>query len=131
LFNNPLNSIGKEQLDLYEKKKDEFLDQVLHKGSSWTGIKAEEVENSEFFKQYIKSMHESGTFPSLRGLMVCVDKVMPWLRFNNENTQLANYILTSFEVGKYGDITEFKKQRGASRKIRERRTSPEDKAFVR
>lgn len=115
LFNNPLNTIGKDELDRYEAKKDEFLNDVLHKGGSWAQAKALEVESSDFFKQYMESMKESGMMPSLRGLIVCVDTVFPYLRGNNEAATLGNILLTWFECGKYGLVTDFKKRRGASR----------------
>lgn len=131
LFNNPLNTIGKDQLDSYEAKKDSFLDDVLHKGGSWTGVKAEEVIKSEFFIRYLESMRENGMMPSLRGLVVCVDKIFPFLRGNNESVSIANNILTSFEVGEMGPLSDFKKHRGASRKLKEQRISKEDNVFIR
>ena len=131
LFNNPLNTIGKVQLDSYEAKKDSFLDDVLHKGGSWTGVKAGEVIKSEFFIKYIESMRENGMMPSLRGLVVCVDKIFPFLRGNNESISISNHILTLIEVGELGSLSEFKKHRGASRKLRDSRVSGEDNPYVR
>ena len=51
LFNNPANTIGKAQLDIYEGKKDEVLSDVLHKGGSWLQTKALEVEQTDFFNR--------------------------------------------------------------------------------
>ena len=131
LFNSPLNTLGKEQLDKYEAKKDEFLDQVLHHGGSWSQQKALEVEASPFFKEYVESMRNQGMAPNIRGFLVCVDKLFPFLRGNNEATNLASILETFFEMGKYGDISEFKRHRSSYGNRRESRASKEDNAFVR
>jgi hypothetical protein len=124
-----IKCIGKKFLDKYEAKKDEFLDQVLHKGGSWTSAKAEEIKQSEFYKQYIEAMRRNGTIPSLRGLMVCVDKIMPFLRMNNENAAVANYLLTT-DIEMSPDFASFKRSRGASRRMREPRISSEDNLYI-
>lgn len=129
LFNNPVNTLGKEMLDLYESKKDLFLQDILHKGGSWLQSKAKDVEDSEFYKLYVEAMRSAGTMPSLRGFLSCVDRVYPWLRQNNEAVSLANTMLTNFEV--FSDISQFKKHRGASRKLKESRVVSEDNTFVR
>ena len=131
LFNNPLNTIGKEQLDKYESKKDDFLNEILHKGGSWVQAKALEVEQSDFFKQYIESMREGGMLPSLRGILVAVDTLYPFLKGNNEASSISTVLLTWLEMGKYGPINEFRKRRGPSRQLRDKRISSEDNPYVR
>jgi hypothetical protein len=133
LFNNPALTIGDGQLAGYEKLKDSFLDEILHKGAgSWMQVKAKEVEESEFFQQYIESMRSSGTLPSLRGLLVVVDTVFPHLRGNNEASSLGNCLLTWLEMGKYGPLSEFKRSRRLSRnRGRQEKSSPEDTPYLR
>ena len=116
LFNSPENSIGTEQLSVYESRKDDFLNDVLHKGGGWFEQKAEEVEKSEMFLAYMDSCRDNKMMPSMRGLMVCVNAVFPYLKYNNESERLGQILLTWIEIGKYGVLSDFKKAKGGAKK---------------
>jgi len=126
LFNSPSISIGEKELEVYEGKKDKFLDDVLHKGGGWFEEKAKEVEESEMFLIYMEACRGNRMMPSMRGLMTCVNAVFPYLKYNNESSRLSEIILTWVEVGKYGDLSTFKKARGGAKK----RNDGQDRAYV-
>ena len=126
LFNNPELTLGNEQISKYEEKKDEFLDVVLHKGGGWFEQKALEVTESDMFKTYIESCRENRMMPSMRGLMTCVNSVFPYLKYNNECSRQAEIILTWIEVGRFGDLSDFKKRGGGQKK----RHDGQDRKFV-
>lgn len=129
LFNSPLKTLGKDQLDVYEGMKDKFLDEVLHKGGGWFESKATEVANTDMFISYIEQCKSNKMMPSQRAFMVCVNKLFPFLKFNNECARIAEILLTWAEMGQYGDVAEFKRfgKRGRDSK----RILGEDRTFVR
>ena len=126
LFNSPAVSIGAEELEIYEARKDKFLDTVLHKGGGWFEVKAHEVEKSDMFQTYMEACKENRMMPSMRGLMTCVNDVFPYLKYNNESSRICEIILTWVEIGKYGNLTEFKKSKGGAKK----RNDGQDRAYV-
>jgi len=129
LFNSPLRTLGKEELRKYEEMKDLFLDEVLHKGGGWFESKSKEVTDTELFKHYLEQCRENKFMPSQRGIMVCVNSLFPYLKFNNECARISEIILTWIEMGNYGDLSDFKKlSRG--RKSPSRQLG-EDRAYVR
>ena len=130
LFNSPLRTLGKEELDKYEGMKDGFLDEVLHKGGGWFETKATEVADTEMFLNYIEQCKTNKLMPSQRGLMVCVNTLYPYLKFNNECSRLAEILLTWMEMGKYGDVSEFKRGWGRGAPSGKRHLG-EDMRFVR
>ena len=126
LFNSPELTIGDEQLASYELKKDAFLDVILHKGGGWFEQKAIEVEESEMFITYMDACRENHMMPSMRGLMTCVNAVFPYLKYNNEASRISEIILTYVEIGKYGNLGDFKKFKGGAKK----RYDGQDRAYV-
>jgi hypothetical protein len=111
LFNSPLKTLGKEELTKYESKKDSFLDEVLHKGGGWFESKATEVSENEVFIDYMENCKSNKIMPSQRAMMVCVNSVYPYLKFNNECSRIAEIMLTWVEMGKFGDLSSFKRTR--------------------
>lgn len=131
LFNSPLKTLGKEELDKYEEMKDSFLDTVLHKGGGWFESKATEVSNSSMFNDYLAGCRDSKIMPSQRGLIVCVNDVFPYLKFNNECSRISEILLTWVEMGKFGDVSEYKRSRGGRAKGSGKRKIGEDSMYVR
>jgi DNA polymerase III delta prime subunit len=131
LFNSPLRTLGKEQIDQYEVMKDGFLDEVLHKGGGWFESKANEVAEGQMFINYMEQCKTNKIMPSQRGLMVCVNEIFPYLKFNNECSRISEIILTWFEMGKYGDMSDFKSARGRRGGSNSGRVMGEDKMYVR
>ena len=129
LFNSPMKTLGKGELDKYEAKKDSFLDEVLHKGGGWFESKSTEVSENQLFKDYMDNCRTTKMMPSQRGMMVCVNSVYPYLKFNNECSRIAEILLTWVEMGKYGDISQFKRMRGQGRGG-PRRVVGEDSRYV-
>lgn len=131
LFNSPLRTLGKEQLDTYEGMKDGFLDEVLHKGGGWFESKANEVAEGDMFIDYMEQCRNNKIMPSQRGLMVCVNEIFPYLKFNNECSRISEIILTWMEMGKYGDLSDFKRASGRRGGGGSGRVMGEDKKYVR
>jgi len=126
LFNSPQITLGDSELEIYEAKKDDFLDMILHKGGGWFEQKAVEVENSDMFITYMDACRDNRMMPSMRGLMTCVNAVFPYLKYNNEADRLAQILLTYVEIGKYGNLTDFKKVKGGAKK----RHDGQDRKYV-
>ena len=131
LFNSPIRTLGKEELDKYEVKKDSFLDEILHKGGGWFESKALEVSQHDSFIGFLEMCKSSKMMPSQRGLIVCVNSCFPYLKFNNECARLADILLTWVEMGKFGDLSDFKRARGRQTGPGAKRVIGEDSKYVR
>lgn len=98
-FSNPLQT-APDLIKKYEKKKDKFLDTMLHDGEESTFLRdAEKLLNSSEFKQFAGNQKKL----SREDLFNFVDFMRPELKRGNEAVEVLSAFIFKLKMSEYAD----------------------------
>lgn len=103
-FEDPTDAVGKEFMDGYEAKKDDFLQTMLHKKGVQEHTEIEEAVLASPSYAALKAYYSTGKRKLVpkRELMALIDQLRPDLKMNNEVAMIAERMITKMKVGMGG-----------------------------